>query len=306
VFQRLLVPLDGSRLAETALPPAQALAIRFQADVALLHVVERHPPADVHGERHLATVSEAEDYLSGVAARYFQTVRTTVHVHEPGEGDVAALIARHAEEFGSGLVLLCSHGRGGARDLLVGSVAQQVLAVGSAPVLLVKPPAALAATQAGFACGRILLPLDGSRPSEAALAPATALARAFEATLHLLTVVPTVATVPTDRAPAALMLPGATAASLEMEEDAAAIYLDGLAGQLRGDGVHADALIGRGDPALIITETADRVAADLLVLATHGRSGISAVWAGSVATRIAARCQRPMLLVRAPGVPETP
>jgi nucleotide-binding universal stress UspA family protein len=302
MFQRLLIPLDGSRLAESVLPAGAVVAERFGAEIVLLHVVERHPPADVHGERHLASESEANAYLAGVAARFFPSGRVTIHVHGPGEGDVAGLIARHAGEFGSGLVLLCSHGRGGARDLLVGSVAQQVLGVGSAPVLLIKPGDGPPA----FACRRMLVPLDGSQASEASLAPAAALAEAFEARIHLLAVVPTVATVPTDRAPSALLLPGATAASLEIEEEATTAYLAGLVTRLRAGGLAAEAEVARGDPGWAVPEAAERLAVDLLVMATHGRSGIRAVWAGSVATRIAARCRRPMLLVRAPGLPLTP
>jgi nucleotide-binding universal stress UspA family protein len=302
MFRQLLIPLDGSRLAESVLPAAQAFAERFDADVVLLHVVEHHPPADVHGERHLATEAEADAYLADVAARFFPSGPMTMHVHGPGDGDVAGLIARHAEEFGSGLVLLCSHGRSGARNLLVGSVAEQVLSVGSAPVLLIKPGDGPPA----FACRRLLVPLDGSLPSEASLAPAAALAAAFRTSIHLLTIVPTVSTVPTDRAPSALLLPGATAASLEMEEEATASYLAGIASRLRAGGLVVEAEVGRGDPAWAVSEGAERLSADMLVMATHGRSGMSAVWAGSVATRIVARCRRPMLLVRAPGLPLTP
>jgi nucleotide-binding universal stress UspA family protein len=302
MFESLLIPLDGSRLAESVLPAAQTLAARFRARVTLLHVVERRPPADVHGQRHLATVPEAEGYLTEVAAGHFASGTVTIHVHGSGEDHVAALIARHAEEFGSGLVLLCSHGQSGARDLIYGSVAQQVLSVGSAPVLLIKP----ADGTPPFSCGRILVPLDGSPPSEASLAPAVALSRAFAAWTCFVTVVPTIATVPIDRAPTALLLPGATAASLEIEEEAVATYLAALVARLRAEGLSAEAQVRRGDPAWEVSETADRLSVDLLVMATHGRSGIGAVWAGSVASRIAARCRRPMLLVRAPGVPETP
>jgi nucleotide-binding universal stress UspA family protein len=301
VFDHVLVPLDGSRLAESVLPAAQALARRFGSRVILLHVVEAHPPADVHGERHLATVAEAGAYLAAIA-RVFEPEAVTVHVHGPDEGGVAALITRHVAEFSAGLTALCTHGSGGARDLLYGSVAEQVLGQGTTPVLLIKPTD----HPSTFSCERILVPLDGSGPSEAALPAATLLAEAFGARLNLLTVVPTVATVPTDRAPAALLLPTATAASLEIEEDAAAAYLNGLVVRLRGEGLAVSGEIGRGDPALEVVEAADRSAVGLLVMATHGRSGIGAVWAGSVASRIVARCRRPMLLVRAPGVPQTP
>jgi nucleotide-binding universal stress UspA family protein len=301
VFDRVLIPLDGSRLAESVLPAAQVLAHRFQSTVTLLHVIERRPPADVHGEHHLASVSEAEAYLQAIAAATFPDLQINFHVHGPDAGDVAAIIANHAEEFGIDIVVLCTHGSGGARELFYGSVAQQVLGRGQVPVLLIRPEGVGQA----FTCARLLVPLDGSPSSEAALPAAEALASAFGGHLHLLTVVPTLATVPTDRAPAALLLPGATTASLEIEEEAIRTYLEGLAARLRSGGITAEVKIGRGDPAFVVIETADRISADLVVMATHGRSGMSAVWAGSVATRIAARGRRPMLLVRAPGSPQT-
>ncbi|MDR7548836.1 MAG: universal stress protein [Armatimonadota bacterium] len=302
MFAHLLVPLDGSHLAESVLPAAQALAGRFRSRVTLLHVVERRPPTAVHGDRHLRSVPEAEAYLAGVAARTFDGLRTATHVHGAEAADVATLIARHAEELRADLIVLCTHGTGGARDLLYGSVAQQVLNRGGAPILLVKPGGAGRA--ATFE--RIVVPLDGSPPSEAALPAAESLARAFAGRLILVLVVPTLATVPTDRSPAALLLPSATTASLELEAEAAQTYLAGVAARLRAGGVAAEVQVGRGDPALEVLEAAERFDADLLVVATHGRSGMSAVWAGSVAMRIVARCRRPMLLVRAPGVPVTP
>src|SRR5919202_2263342 len=69
-IKHLLVPLDGSRLAEAALPAATMLAERLGARVTLLHVMERHAPATVHGERHLTRAGEAEAYLNGVASRF--------------------------------------------------------------------------------------------------------------------------------------------------------------------------------------------------------------------------------------------
>ncbi len=300
MFNHLLIPLDGSRLAESVLPAAGAVARRFGSTVTLLHLVERTPPGEVHGERHLTMVAEAQSYLAEVAAREFPSGAATMHVHGPDEAGVAESIARHADELGSALIVLCTHGHGGARELIYGSVAQQVLSHGNVPVLLVWPgPAAVV-----FACDRVLVPLDGSAPSEAALPAAEALAHAFGGRLHLLTVVPTVATVSSARSPAALFLPIATAVALDLEEQDTRFYLDGLAARLRQDGLDAAAEVGRGDPAWEVAAAAERLDADLMVMATHGRSGMSAVWAGSVAIRIMARCRRPMLLVRAPGPPD--
>jgi nucleotide-binding universal stress UspA family protein len=295
MFDRLLIPLDGSRLAESVLPLAGALARRFASAITLLHVVEPRPPAEVHGEPHLGSVPEADRYLSLLAEGVLAGLTIDRHVHAPGAADVAGIIARHAEEFEASLIVLCDHGRSGARDLLYGRVAQRVLRQGTVPVLLIKPEA-VGRTLAG---SQILVPLDGSAASESALRPAGALARAFDGRLVLQTVVPTISTVPTDRSPAALLLPGATAASLEMEEEDVRRYLADLASRTRVTGLDVDARIDRGDPAIEIVAAADRLHAGLVVLSTHGRSGMNAVWAGSVASRVVARCRRPMLLVRA-------
>src|SRR6185437_4258707 len=68
-IRRILVPLDGSRLAEAVLPAAASLAKALRACVLLLHVLERDPPRSVHGEPHLTSASEANEYLDGVASR---------------------------------------------------------------------------------------------------------------------------------------------------------------------------------------------------------------------------------------------
>lgn len=138
MFDRLLILLDGSRLAESVLPAARGLARQFGEAGTLLHVVERRPPSAVHGDRHLATIAEAGGYLQGLAAQVFSGLPVRTHVHGPEDIDVAASIARHADEMEVELIVLCTHGGGGARELLFGSVAQQVLGRGSVPVLLMR------------------------------------------------------------------------------------------------------------------------------------------------------------------------
>ena len=69
-IRRILVPLDGSRLAEWVLPPAVSLARHLGAQLTLLHVMERGAPSSVHGERHLTQIEEADRYLADVAARH--------------------------------------------------------------------------------------------------------------------------------------------------------------------------------------------------------------------------------------------
>ena len=67
MFKEILVPLDGSRLAEVALPVAIHLAQQLEASITLLHVVEANPPAKIHGQPHLATAKAAQAYLKRVA-----------------------------------------------------------------------------------------------------------------------------------------------------------------------------------------------------------------------------------------------
>lgn len=98
------------------------------------------------------------------------------------QDDVVRTIAAHAAALGTDLIVICTHGHGGLRDLLFGSVAQQVLSGGTIPVLLIQPAAG---KQAPFACRRILVPLDGTGPSEAALPVASALAAACGAEVLL-------------------------------------------------------------------------------------------------------------------------
>src|SRR5439155_19385966 len=115
------------------------------------------------------------------------------HAHDAPEGDVARSIVAHAQEESADLIALCTHGGGGLRDLLVGSIAQQVLHRGTTPVLLTRPDPAGGAPP--FAPRSVLVPLEGTAAAEVALAPAQDVARHVGAALHLVMVVATLGAV---------------------------------------------------------------------------------------------------------------
>jgi nucleotide-binding universal stress UspA family protein len=285
------------------LDPAVSLAQRLRAALTLLHVMERGAPTRVHGDRHLSAPDEAEAYLAALASRCPPDVVVHRHVHLNEEGDVAKSIIDHAEALGEDLVVLSTHGGGGARRVLFGSVAQQVVGRGTRPVLLVRPgdpPPAWETRLPSWTVARILVPLDGRRASEQALPTAVAIAAAYGAALDLVQVVPTVPTIPGERGAAAKLVPTAAAASLQLEEDAARRALAALASRIRAHGVAAEAEVARGEPAQGVLEAAVRRRADLVAIATHGRTGLDALLAGSVASRVGARFSNPLLLVRAP------
>ena len=295
---RFLVPLDGSHLAEAVLPTVEHLASRFHAKVTLLHVMEQHAPATIHGERHLTGVAEARAYLEEVAARLRSTdILVETHVHEDREENVARSIAEHAQESQSDLVIMCTHGRSGLRGLLFGSIAQQALRRGTYSILLVLPREDGNAPI--FDLRRILVPLDGTVAHEPALPVAMILARAFDAEMHLVLVIPTLATLSGSQAVSGMLLPTTMRAVLDLAQQGALDYLEQAAIQCRAQGVPVQSEVLRGDTVAVVLSFAEQLNVDLLVMASHGRAGLDALLAGSIAPRITGRVSCPLLLVRA-------
>ncbi len=134
----VLVPLDGSRLAEGALEPAIGFA-REGATLVLLRAAEAHASAFMDpNEAQVAVIREAEEYLTGVAARIRQAgetdVETSVWYAAPVEAIAEAARYRKAD-----LIVMSTHGRSGLGRLVLGSVAESVLRATSTPILLLRP-----------------------------------------------------------------------------------------------------------------------------------------------------------------------
>jgi nucleotide-binding universal stress UspA family protein len=309
MFKHLLVPLDGSALAEAALPAASYLAQTLSASVTLIHIIEADAPHEVHGERHLSQPGEAYTYLEGAARVFLSGLSAECHVHTLPSSDIARGIVEHVDEFAPDLIVMCTHGSGGLLGLVVGSIAQQVIALGKTPVLLVHPekqPLAPAAEAEGAPrwgpLRRLLLPLDGNTDHEQGLSVALGLAEACGAQLHLLMAVHTSGSLTWQPAATARLLPSLTDAYLDLAQEEAVAYLKRCIAGLQGDGLVVAAEVQRGAPADVIVKTADRAQADLIVLSTHARSQMDAFWSGSVTPKVAGRTHVPLLLV---PVPET-
>jgi nucleotide-binding universal stress UspA family protein len=295
MFKHLLIPLDGSRLAEAALPAALFLAAALDAKVTLIHVIEHDPPLEIHGERHLSDPEEALQYLDEVAARVFRSgTEVARHVHGNKVRNVARSIAEHGEEFGSDLIVMCTHGRGGLRAWIFGRIAQQVVGLGSIPLLLVQP--AGSDPQPAFCCRRLLVTLDGNHDHEQGLNLAASLAKACKAELQMVMVVPDYKTLSGEDAVTAKILPRATIALLELAQGEAEEYLRRQATRLQAAGVEAMAEVHRGDPVTTIVNIAKSKDIDLILLATHGKTGMDAFWSGSVTPIVASRTLVPVLL----------
>jgi nucleotide-binding universal stress UspA family protein len=310
----ILVPLDGSPLAETILPHAQLLAESTGSALTLLSIVPVLPvtnpmagalgmdPLDEHDWE--TDVARAHDYLLGVAARLeADGVRVRA---EAIEGVPAPAILDYAARHPAvRTIAMATHGRGGVGRWVFGSVAEQVLHGTPIPLLLVRPQPGPRGPQTPAArpYRTILVPLDGSALAEQALTQATALAAHAGAALLLVAAVPEPDTAvgrpgketqPRNRAAAARV---AEATRLEA-------YLGRTAANLRAQGAGAGTALPAGPAAEAILHAAETGGADLIVMASHGRSGLARLWLGSVAAKVVQGATRPVFLVRATG-PDT-
>jgi nucleotide-binding universal stress UspA family protein len=296
MFKHLLVPLDGSPLAEAAIPAAVELSRKLNADVTLLHVIEKNAPQEIHGQRHLTQEDDARNYLESLAVEKIQpgtNVRT--HVHTDEYSRVAASIVQHSGEFAPDLIILSAHGEGGIRDFVMGSIPQQVIASGEVPVLLLQPQEGDSTPTGSFK--HLLSALDGKTNHDASLQIAAELAKAIGAGLHLVRVVPTMSTLNVENAATGTLLPVTARAILDLAEEEAVRYLEEKIASLKILGLTPTAEVRRGDPAQEVVKSAENQKADMIILGTHGKKVMDALWAGSVAPLIVARTRLPILLV---------
>jgi nucleotide-binding universal stress UspA family protein len=282
-----LVPLDGSALAERALPYAVRLAQRTGAEIALLRAVLAHTfPGTDPTEAEVKVTQEAEAALEQVAARLrAQGIAASVHVYydTATSAIVDAMRAQHAD-----LVIMSTHGRSGLGRWLYGSVAEHVLQHATAPVLLV--PARCRREWGDPTSGPVVVGLDGSPLAEAALAPAAQLAAWLDSPLVLAQVVEPVVPVVTDGA--AYVPPF----DEEAELAAARAYLARLVADPRLGGRPAEVVAATGEPARTLVQLADERHAAALALATHGRTGLARLVLGSVAVAVLQRADVPLLI----------
>jgi nucleotide-binding universal stress UspA family protein len=289
-FTRILVPLDGSRLAEAILPAACAIADRLDADLILLHVLEREPPTTVHGEPHLASAAAARAYLEAHAEQLRRGgIAVEVDVHDRPVRDVATAIDQHAHELRADLLAMCAHGRGDLRARIVGSIAERILRGGSIPILL---RTVRRADGARFQLRNLLVPVDFSHDVEVALSAARALAAPFGATVVLLSAV--------EPGPPATtrLLPGTTAAAREFEQVDLARRLDELAARLRPEIPDVRTAADPRRPTEAILAAGDELPADLIVLVTDAHGGLSRWYEPSTAQQLLARPDLTLLLIK--------
>lgn len=283
--KRYLVPLDGSPLADRIVTQLKRLLVASDVEAVLLTVVAPDPDAAALARKR----QDALDHLNGVRdALVEQGALASVEVVV---GDPVEQISERAAKIGAELVVMASHGRSGLSRFVRGSVAENVIRRSTVPVLVANPRAVDTAAATGeLAFQRILVPLDGSDVALDVLPLAETVAKRYGAEVLLLRVTAPPAAALVEGAyypPMVFPSPHETAASLEPVRQ-----------RLAAQGIRARTLSGLGPEALEIVDIADREQVDLVVMSTHGRSGVSRWLFGSVAEQVLRHCTRPLLVRR--------
>lgn len=296
MFKKILVPLDGSELAERALEPALALAQQQHGEVILLSVpVLQHmfvmepagygfllPEQSVEQSR-----TELLDYLKTIQNRYIHPnvkIRTLIE-----EGDEATTIVEIAAAEQIDLIVMSTHGRTGFTRWMLGSVTEKVLREAPCPVLVIRNDQPLT---------RLVITLDGSALAEQALAPGLEVANSLGYHTTLFRVVPPLDVDPHLVASLDKLEQGFGDRLRETGHSQAAAYLQGLVEKHKGVCPNLTEEVWGGDPARTIVDFVEARHINLIVMATHGRTGFQRWVHGSVMEKVLRTAPCAMLVVR--------
>ncbi|MFC7027675.1 universal stress protein [Halomicroarcula sp. GCM10025324] len=283
MFDTILVPTDGSDQAERALETAAELARRHDGTVHALSVV------DVRYLDKATEIDDAETDASVDLAEFVDrvdtddfSVTTAVRHGVPDEE-----IRTYAADNDADLIVMGTHGRTGVRRYLLGSVTEKVVRLSDTPVLTVQETED--GTDVSFE--NILVPTDGSDGARAAARPAAAVATATDATVHALSVVDV----------RSMGVDVRSDLILDELEKVARSAVGTLEDDLATDGVQSiQTDIVHGVPYQAISSYIDDNDVDLVVMGTHGRTGLERYLLGSVTEKIVRTSPVPVMTVRAP------
>lgn len=281
MFETILVPTDGSDCADLALDHVVDIARHHDATVHVLTVLdvrdlEKAPDIEPFEEEAVALVDDAKGRIDADI-----DIVTSVRTGYP-DGE----IREYADQIEADLIAMGTHGRTGFRRFVLGSIAEKVLRLSDVPVLTVTD-----SDTEQHPYENVLVPTDGSAGASAAIDPAASLARAYDATVHALSVVDT-------RALGADVRSDILVDSLE---DNARTALDDLEADLADrdvGGVTKQVMFGT--PYQSIQNYVEDHEVDLVVMGTHGRTGLDRYLLGSVTEKLVRTSPVPVLSVRVP------
>jgi nucleotide-binding universal stress UspA family protein len=284
MFNDILVPTDGSKCAQAAVGYAEDLATRYESRVHALCVadsrtLENAPRSDQTKQERAELAERTCNELSESGIEVEQAVRTDI----PHKA-----ILRYVSEQDIDLVVMGTHGRTGVERYLLGSVTEKVVRLSDVPVLTVKAEDPGGVT---YPYTDILVPTDGSEGAEAAIGPAVDIASTYDARVHALSVIDTMA----------MGVDVRSDMILETLEESARSAVETIDEQAAHASVSAvETAIQHGYPYRAIRSYVEENDIDLIVMGTHGRSGIERYLLGSVAEKTVRTSPVPVMTVRMP------
>lgn len=302
MFTRIVVPLDGSTIAQAALPYALTLADAACGALTLLQAV---PPLHVTWDYYVPydATFEAEalaktgSALDALAAR-LRTPTRQIETY-PTVGNPAEEILSYTTRMERDLIAMATHGRGGIAHWAFGSVARKVLTAATVPTLIVRPTEAPPNPEQPATIRNILVPLDGSNLA-AALPLVRALAPALGAQVTLVRAV-AIPSLPYAVAPNILLQPEYFEGAAVEARVAAEAYWAQISADFTALGVTTTSLMPTGNAATAILVLLEDRIYDLIVMTTHGRTGVTRWTMGSVAERLIEASHTPILFLRSAG-----
>jgi len=278
MFKHILVPLDGSTLAERALPLATSIAEAMSAQLTLLRIVPQFAilAADpmLYEEMNRLGEEEAYAYLRSQADDLDLNTRVEVACET---GQPAETVIRYVERHSIDLIVMSSHGRSGLNRWVYGSVAERVLRQAPCATSIISSRAML--EEQG--CKSILVPLDGSELAEQALEPGRILAAAMGAHLHLLRI-----TTPTHQMLETTSMKEVFDGIEDKETQDAEAYLRAVYADTPDDHVFIKVETSEGSVAAGIIDYVEKNGINMIVMSSHGRTGLRRWVYGSVAEKV--------------------
>ena len=287
MWEKILVPLDSSDLAELALPYAEELAAAFNSEVVLVYVSE--PAEDQYRHMH-------QLYMERVAGQMRNRINKVSPLVLPGRP--AEEIIGYAEKNDVSLIIITSHGRSGITAWATGSVASKVLHAARVPLLLIRATKPPQREPGKHLLNRILLPLDGSEAGEAAMPYVQELIDRLESEVILFGVVPAGQHIRTVGGLDYILYPEQHLESVKTE---AREYLNKVYRRLKRRKGRVRVELKVGDIAQEIISFAEETNASLIAISSHGRSGMAKWVFGSIAHKVVQVSNIPVLVVRAGG-----
>jgi nucleotide-binding universal stress UspA family protein len=295
IYERILVPLDTSKLAEIPLPYVVEFAASLSSEIILLTVAEPNTLNIEHRHRSYLEriVKQVQSLLKDYGAKDKAKVQGVTIV-----GKSADEILRYADDNDVSLIAMSSRGSSGEGPWFLGSIAAKVLRATSKPVLLIRAPADSAALEQKRLVKKILVPLDGSRIGEIAIPHTEELAIALDAEVELFQVLEFPIVVSGRFVEDEFQ---ANPEKMRKGRASGIAYLDDVGKTLKERGIKISSSVTAGSPAEEIMRCAEEESIDLIAMSTHGRSGIGRWAFGSVTDKVIHTGDTPVLLVHARG-----